>query len=402
MKASSGGSRLAATALGIIFLTAVFAVNSINNSRHEDYRNSNFAKFWIAGHMILVGENPYNPLQWSAEHRRLGSGWTPDVIFLYPLPQAFLMVPLALLPPAASFIVWGVLSQAIVAGACYALLVRSGSAEQKLMFVPLVLFLLFFGPVYLTLQIGSIGALTVAIVLAGIFLLDRDQGFFAGLILSLLMLKPPLGIPILLLAGVWFLLRHDARALLGTFAGGMILLVSGLLYDPNWVGEFAANSQVVSGRTLGTQSSLWSFSDFVCSQNGICTLALGGVLSLVLLALAAWWIRRFRQGNSAWEAFNIILPVSFACAVYVFVYDQILYVIPIIWICLQLIKGTRSYLPAFLCLIFLDLMSLQLLVLQATTQKDTWSILTTIVVLAMCLGLLEFDRHRRLQGAPSA
>ena len=64
----------------LIILTAAFLFNSLQNSSHEDYRNSNFLKFWVAGHMILTGRNPYDPAQWYNEQLKLGANQVPDKI----------------------------------------------------------------------------------------------------------------------------------------------------------------------------------------------------------------------------------------------------------------------------------------------------------------------------------
>ncbi len=398
MKASSSSvSRFIGTAASLIFLGAVFAFNSLQNATHEDYRNANFAKFWIAGHMVLTGQNPYDPAQWYSQHLRLGSTWTPDRIFLYPLPQAFFVAPLALLPPAESFIVWGIISQAIIATSCFALLNRGGSNGQKRLFLPLVIFLLFFGPVYLGLQIGSIGVIALAVLAASILLLDANKSLLAGVVLSVLTLKPPQGLPILFLVGLWFLFKHDGKAILGIMAGGLILVVVGLLYDPHWMEKFISNSEVVSSRTLGAQSNLWSISYLICNRNGYCTAALGSVIFVVLLAFGGWMIWRHRASLTPWEALNIIIPISFVCALYLFAYDQILYLFPIVWICGKLVQRTKSYLPTFLFLIFLDVMSFGLLLIQATTQSDTLNIITTITVLGLYLWLLETDKHPALE-----
>lgn len=399
--AARGTVRRILSIAGVAGLAAIFALNSINNSRHEDYRNSNFAKFWVAGRMILTGENPYDPAQWHAAQARLGATWIPDRIFLYPLPQAFLLVPLTLLPPGTSFIAWGIVSQVVVAACCWMLLRGRGAVETRRLFFPLVIFLLFFGPVYLSLQIGSIGAVALAALAGAILLLDAKRSFAAGLALSVLILKPPQGVPILLLAGTWFLLQRDRRALSGTIAGVIALLASGLLYDPGWIGKFVANSEAVSVRTLGGQSNLFSLAGRACNGGIACTMASGGVLFLVAWGVTALLLRRYRE-RTAWEAFNLIIPTAFVSAIYLFGYDQIVYVIPITWICAELVQQSRSYVLPFLALVALDVGSMGILYLQATSQMDTWNAATTFVVLGLCIWLLERKRSRSAQSQPTA
>ncbi len=390
---TSSRLKLLSAAAAVVFLAAVFSWNTYQNATHEDYHNSNFSKFWIAGHMVLTGQNPYDPTQWYNAHIQLGATWIPDKIFLYPLPQAFLLVPLALLPPQASFLFWGILSQTILAITCFVLLNQPGWIRQKRLFVPLVIFFLFFGPVYLSLQIGSIGAIAMAALLVAIILLEQNKSLPAGLALSLLALKPPQGFPILFLAGIWFLFRRDWKAIAGMILGGLILLIGGLIYDPLWIQKFLNNSESILGRTLGVQSNLWSLSYLACNANGTCTAILGGVLFVGLITAGGWFVWRFRSQLTAWETFSIIIPIAFVCAVYLFAYDQMLFIFPIVWIAAKLVERTKSYVPSLLFMIGLDVLSIALLVVQANTKSDVWNISITIIVLGLCFWLLRVDKR---------
>lgn len=393
MKARALRSPILGAIGAALFLAAAFGYNSWQNASHQDYRNSNFAKFWIAGHMLLVGENPYNPSEWYDEHVRLGSSWIPDTIFLYPLPQAFFVVPLALLPPRNAFILWGVVSQVILAVACYVLLGRDRSPEQRRLFVPVVVILLFFGPIYLSLQIGSLGAFSLGVVLASLLLIERRMPLVAGLMLALLLLKPAQGIPMVALISLWQLFRREFQLIVGTFAGGILLVLAGLFYDPRWLEEFVNYSAVVSSRTLGAQPTLWSLAYLACGATRPCSVLVGCLAFLALLGLAGWLLWRHRRSLTAWEAFNIAILVSSAAAPYLFAYDQIYFLFPIVWICCRLVALTKSYAWVFLWLLFLDLWSLALLSTQARTGVDTWSITTAAVVLGVFLWLLERERR---------
>jgi hypothetical protein len=374
------------------FLVAVFTLNTSQNASHEDYRNSNFSKFWIAGHMVIGGLNPYDPSQWYGEHLRLGSTWTPDRIFLYPLPQAFLLVPLGLLPAAQAFLIWSFISQAILAAVCLLLLNSTGSPPKKRLVLPMVIFLLFFGPVYLSLQVGSIGVIALAVLVAAILLLDRHRSLLAGIVLSALILKPSQGLPILFLIGAWFLFQRDWKGLSGMFIGGAILLLSGLLYDPQWIQKFLSNSEVVSARTLGLQSNVFGFAYLACNRGVDCMWIFGSLAAIVILILGAYYLWRNRARLTTWQALNLIIPLGFVSAIYLWSYDQILYVIPIVWIASRLLDKTRSYLPVFLFLLALDVISFVALAAQAFTQQDLLSITTTLLVFGLCLWLLHEGR----------
>jgi hypothetical protein len=395
MKLSSRSTTI--KVIGVILCSMIlilgFFFNSLQNLSHEDYRNSNFLKFWAAGHMILTGQNPYDPTRWYEEQLNLGATQVPDRIFLYPLPQAYFMIPLALLPITGSFIVWGIISQAIIAATCFILLNKFAKTEQIRLFLPLVVFLLFFGPIYLSLHIGSIGAMALVALLGAILLLERRKTFLAGMLFSILVLKPSQGLPILFLVGLWFLVKRDWKVIIGMTLGGMILFISGWLYDPLWVQKFLLNSQTVTGRTLGLQSNIFSYAYLYCNKEVDCTRIMGAVGILLVLGLGCVFLWFNRERLSIWEVVVIIIPIGFVSTIYIWSYDQLLYIFPILWISANLVKKTKSYLLTFIFLIILDTLSFIALVVQAKTQNDLLSGITTILVLTLSLWLFSTKKN---------
>ena len=311
IKSRSSTIKVFGVAASLIILAAVFLFNSLQNSSHEDYRNSNFLKFWVAGHMILTGQNPYDSNQWYNEQLKFGATQVPDKIFLYPMPQAYFLVPLALIPIAESFIIWGVISQAIMATTCFVLLNQFAKAERNRLFYPMIILLLFFGPIYLSLQIGSIGVIALAVLMVAVLLLERNKSLLAGIVISVLILKPSQGLPILFLAGCLFLFKQDWKVIIGMGAGGLILLLSGLIIDPHWIWEFSNNSQVVSDRTLGLQSNIYSFAYLSCNKNINCMWITGTIGLIFLLGLGVYYLWLNRERLTTWEAINIIVPLGF-------------------------------------------------------------------------------------------
>ena len=77
--------------------------------------------------------------------------------------------------------------------------------------------------------------------------------------------------------------------------------------------------------------------------------------------------------------------IGFVSTIYLWAYDQLPYIIPIVWIIGTLVTRTKSYLHAFIFLIVLDLFSFFALMQQAGTSKDLWSLGTTVIVLGMAI-----------------
>jgi hypothetical protein len=381
---------------GMIFLRAKISATNF------DFQSSNFTFFWLAGRMVLEGENPYDETQYLAGHETYGIKWQPNKIFPYPLPLAIFCIPLGLLSLPTAYITWQVITLLIVAATIFILLNHWQEAAPRRLLVPIFAAMFFFGPLYLTLHTGSIGAFALLAIVGAILLLEKDKSLLAGMVLSLTILKPPQGLTILLLAGIWFLARRDWKAIFGVAIGGLALLIVGMIQDLMWVIKFGGASQAVMDRTLGVHSNVWAFAYLACKGTSPCSTLLGGALGLILLGLGGiyLWQAQPSVGNqpqrTAWEAFNIILPIAFVSTIYLWAYDQLPYIIPIVWIIGTLVERTKSYLYAFVFLIVLDLFSFYALVQQASNGKDLWSLGTTVIVLGMVLGLMYWNRHRIL------
>jgi hypothetical protein len=379
---------------GMIFLRASISATSF------DFQSSNFTFFWLAGRMVLEGENPYDESQYLAGHEIYGIKWQPNKIFPYPLPLAIFCIPLGILSLPAAYITWQVISLVIVALTIFALLNHWQESAQRRLLVPIFAALFFFGPLYLTLHTGSIGAFALLSVLGAILLLEKGKSFPAGIVLSLTILKPPQGLTILLLAGIWFLARRDWKAIYGVAIGGISLLVIGMIQDPLWLIKFRGASEAVMDRTLGVHSNVWAFAYLACGGASPCSTLLGGILGLVLLGLGGFFLWKNQPKGTApakvmaWEAFNVILPIAFASTVYLWAYDQLPYIIPIVWIIGTLVQRTKSYIHALLFLVAVDAFSFYALVQQASTHKDLWSLATTVIVLCTTLGLMYLNAKK--------
>ena len=392
-------SRLALGAVIFVVLAALFYQRASHNRAHVDFRNSNFFVFWLAGKMISSAQDPYNAVQWAAGHDAYGVTWRPNETFLYPLPLALVVAPLALLPLPTAYFAWQLLSQGLIALVVWILLRERPEARFQRLFLPLVVFLMFFGPVYLTLQVGALGAFTLLAVGTAIWAWDRRASFAAGALLALTLLKPSQGVPIALLAAVWMVARRDWKGLLGLIGGMIALLLLGMLADPLWIVQFAHSSQTLVQETLGQQSNLVSYGYLACGHGLGCTWILGGLASALVLSACGVLLWRWQSVLSPWEACNIIIPMAFVSTVYLWSYDQILYVIPIVWITMVLLERTNSYVPPFVFILVLVFISFIVLFRQASSQSDLWSVVTTGLIVGDC-ALLGFRSNYARSDAP--
>ncbi|MFM8369753.1 MAG: glycosyltransferase family 87 protein [Chloroflexota bacterium] len=350
-------------ALGIL----IFA--RVQVSLGFDVPNSNFSFFWLAGRMILDGQNPYDETQYLAGHDANGMDWRPNNIFPYPLPLTLFCIPLGFFSMQTAYVLWQVVTLLIIALTIYILLRHWQDKSHHNMLVPIFFFLLFWGPLYLTTHAGTFSVFSLLVLLGAILLLEKDKSLWAGIILALTMLKPPQGLTILLLAGVWFLARRDWKAIIGVGIGGLVILIVGLIQDPQWIQKFLGAGDAVMARTLGVHSNVWAFAYLACDGASPCSTLLGGTLSLSLLGGASLLLWRNQAKWSAWEAMNVIIPVGFVSTIYLWAYDQLPYILPIVWIVGTLTQKQRNIILAFIFLILLDLISIFAIVQQALTDK---------------------------------
>ncbi len=395
-------TKISSAVLIVIVLGVIFYLKAMQNYTHQDYTNSNFFFFWLSGRMMWVNQNPYDSTQWLAGHDAFGASWRPNNIFPYPLPLAYFMMPLGLFSIGRAYLAWQIISQIIIALTTLWLLQNWQGQAQRILFLPLVIFLLFFGPVYLTLQIGSVGPLTLAAIVLALHLQGHKQPMWSGIMLALTLLKPPQGIPILILAGIWCLVQRNWKTILGILLGGIMLLILGMIRDPLWVIKMRGASAIVLDRTLGVDSNVYSLAYLECNQNISCMWLAGTLGAILILTAGGYYLWRYRDQMTPWEAFNLIIPLGFISTIYLWSYDQLLYIIPIVWVVGTLVGRTKSYIPAFVFMILLDLSSIYALFVQAETHKDLLSITNTLLVVGACLGLMHMKKFKAADEAATA
>ena len=210
----------------------------------------------------------------------LGSGFNPQP-FISPPPLAWIVTPLLVLPFAAALVVWTLLLLAALGWTWY--LLAPGTRFARAAHLALLLGVF---PVAFGVMVGQPGAWVAATVAAAWWLIRHDRPVWAGLVLSLIVLKPQLA----LLVPLCLLVSGHARTfgawLVATLLIGLLALA---LLGPDGVARYR---DVLAQ----TQTPAW---DITRRYSVSGPLGLGPILTVtqvavVAIALLAAWRHRGR------------------------------------------------------------------------------------------------------------
>lgn len=350
--------------------------------------DSSFFTFWLAGKMNWTGQHPYNSADWVGAHQPNGVTWIPNQIFPYPLPLALLMAPLGLFPMPQSFVLWGVVSQGLIAISIFVLATLWDGRNKQVFAVLILVACVLNSDFYVLLKTGSITALFLLFLVIALYLQHKGQNFPAGMALALLALKPSF-LVIAALIGFWLLLRRNWKMIGGGVVGGLLLFVIGLIQDVNWVSKFRGASENLFSLRVGSQPTIVSYTRLACGGEMTCAIALYAVIALLLVGLYAWLIWKNRATLAPLSVFSAAIALGVLLPPYIWSYDYVLLVIPICTICFEGIRRTRKFILPTLFLVLLDVLSFMMIVLYSLNPESTaltihgymWSIWVGVLVL---------------------
>ena len=366
----------------VIMLISVWVVYT------QDYADTDFFSFWLAGYSVLAGEDPYLAEWWLLAHDTFGAEWISDATFLYPMPLAIIFIPMGLLSLAQAFILWVFLSQWMILLASLLLLRRANWQAHKKYVLPILAGILLFRPVILTVFNGQLGAFFLLVLVIMMMLWENQQWLLGGLLLPLLLLKPSFGLIIGVMLGLWLIVREKWTALAGALVSSLGLCLLGWLDNPTWINEFVAIGSGKVWQTFGYSPTLWGISGQLCAHNRKCTLMLGGLLGGFCLIVFFYFVFQSPGNLSPALVLSLVIPIALLITPYVWAYDQILLIIPVLIVILAMIARDFPYIiPATLFLV-ISLLALAFVVLAMRTEYDMWSAVVALVCLILVARLL--------------
>ena len=370
------------TLFNFILLCPIFLVISIVVSQRVDARKQDFAAWWQAGHMVLKGQNIYDTTQWAAVRESEGTALHSESTFQYPLPLAILFSLIAWLPVQTAYTLWiffgliATLTSIVILLGFYP--ARSGYLE-----LVTIAGIFMYRPMLGVIQNGQIISHLLLSLSISIWLFHHDNWFSGGLVLSLLILKPSVGLPLLLLAGLWLLSRKRWNGIYGMIVGGLGLLLLGVLIDFRWVTAYISSTSHLFGKYYGMHPTLWGVVDKIFQINNL-SLIIGFACTVVILAVEAYFFWQKRSEMDVFPAFAMIVPAALLMALYLWNHDQLLLTIPIVFLLINVSEKYGTGKAAMLMIGVVGL-AIAMVALAYRVGNDVGSVMNSLVLWLLSL-----------------
>ena len=345
------------------------------------YRDGDFTQFWVEPRALVEGGDPYDAAWWTAAHERLGQRpENPQAV--YPPHDAIAFLPLAVLPlpyAAAAWIVAQVVAVAVAVGLLASrILPRAGRG----LFFALCLS---FQPLWLLVVGANVTGFLFAAIAAAFVAASERRLFRCGALLGLLVVKPhPFAFLALalLVRATW----PERRSLaIGTLLTGGPLVAITLALRPAWYVEWLRSAYALAGSPR-SNATVWTL-DRVAGLPSWSALV---VAAGVVIAFAVWLVR---TRPSLATTFAGGIPVSLALAPYGWSYDHLQLLVPIA-VALALAGRRPAVLAPIAVLVTVVPWALYVLAFQRGGEE--LSVLTPLLVLALLIGSVAWDRRGQL------
>jgi hypothetical protein len=283
---------------------------------------ADFVVFYSAAYSVLHGDPAalYGFSELKRVQAIVAAGQVRDYSWAYPPTYLFFLVPFGLLPLAAAVWTWSIATSGAMAAAVYRLAPHPLSPVLAILFPANVI----------NLMSGQNGALTAAILAAGLMLLPK-RPIAAGLVLSLLVYKPHVTaiIPLALIVGGHYI------AAAAMIAGVVVILGLSVAFFgfSTWEAFFSHGAEhfdyVVKYVIDGRLPSFRFFTTFIgvlrATHDVAIAWAAHAVVAVAALALCLFVWRRSTDG--AWRALALVATMPLVSP-YSFDYDQVVMAIP--------------------------------------------------------------------------
>lgn len=374
-----------------------------------NYMNGrDFFTFWLGGRMILDGQDPTVTTEWFnavAHYTQEGLGYVKTPIyayFNYPFYVAVLFIPLALLPYQVAAVLWLLLSQLMVAFTTWVVMGTWQTARKKSFIFPIVAALFVFRPLMVTLWSAQLGVLLLFLSALAAHLWRKQRWFWSGVALAFLLVKPTIGLPIIGITGLWLLRERRWHALAGGMTGGIGLLLLGMVVKPNWLPVFLGMGKHMIDVTFGYNPTLWGLGGALCQHTAPCQVWVGWALCIAAALAGIFSVYQKHLPLTPVQVIAFAIPPAVLITPYLWAYDQVILILPVL-VCLGLLIERRvRYLIAATFFLLLDLIALLFVYIAAQSETDIISVGLPLLIWGLLLVFKLWERHHVQLRQPAA
>lgn len=361
--------------VALSYFIAILFLVFINRSISIPFGDS--VNYWAAGQLMLNGDNPY--LSENVLDLRYTAGnftdFPPNAIFqiMYPPWAMTLLLPLGIFDYTVSSLLWLIIHvTVIIFSANHIWKIYNGPQDKKYI---LYLATIFFAPTFIVLVMGHFTTLHLLGLVGFLYFLQKsndepNKEFAAGFCAAIVLIKPQLLYLFLIALLIWTIHHRRWKMILG----GMTFIVStsfiSIVLNPlifnQYVEAFSSYSLGVwATPTLGTV--LRAFSLNLIGRD------IEWLQVLPILFGLAWLMFDYRKHHKTWdweEELPLVILVSFVTCPYMWTYDMIVLLIPVISITIKLIEQPNRIIMGILGIIFI-IMNLSTIILHRF-YDDFW------------------------------
>jgi hypothetical protein len=242
-----------------------------------------------------------------------------------------------------------------------------------------------FRPVLVTLRNGQLGAIFLFSLALAVYLLEKKRDFWAGAILPVIALRPNLGIPILAFTGLWLLARRKWAALIGAASTVFTFMLISWAVQPDWLNGWLMMGDDKLLKTFGYHATVWGLTSRFCHHEIGCTVLYGAAAGLILTGLVLYLLLVSSQFHSPAVALSLAIAAGLSLSPYLWAYDQILLVAPVMVLCGILFRRKAAYILTASTPLLISAVALVCLRFSVLEGEDTWSGLLTLFVLTLII-----------------
>ncbi len=175
----------------------------------------------------------------------------------------------------------------------------------------------------------------------------------------------------------------------------LVLFFIGMLVNPHWLVDYGSILVNKQSLTFGYTPTIWGLVAFLVRFDMGKAIIVGGIVSIFFISIFIYSIAK-EESLAPICVFSICTPIALLSTAYLWPYDQLLLVIPIV-ACMVLLKTLHfPYLSGPLTFIAIDIVGYTLFGISINLQMENLNAILSLVVLGT-LGVLIWLSKRQTE-----